>query len=256
MSFKKVLSIFNANTNNIGDDSCYPALYFNIKTNILPLTDSERPDCDIVIVGGGAILNTNILSHILEYYKDKIIIGWGLSYTIKDIYHSIDYSNVSVLKYFKYLSVRDINISNLEYVPCVSCLSNLFDKYRKIKPEYKYVYYDNILSAPYNRNDLNGPLLNNNIKTLEEAIRFLSFGEIIITSSYHGMYWGTLLNRKIIVTPFGSKFYNYKYKPIFIKYKDIINISNINNIPNYPNALKECRDLNISFLHKIKGLLK
>jgi hypothetical protein len=38
--------------------------------------------------------------------------------------------------------------------------------------------------------------------------------QVIVTSTYHGMFWGTLLQRKVVVVnAFSSKFFTFRYPP-------------------------------------------
>jgi hypothetical protein len=50
------------------------------------------------------------------------------------------------------------------------------------------------------------PHMTNVDGTIEESVRFLASGRSIITSSYHGAYWGMLLGRRVHVISWGSKF--------------------------------------------------
>ena len=47
-----------------------------------------------------------------------------------------------------------------------------------------------------------------------EAVTFLASGETIITNSYHGAFWGTLLGRKVVVVDaYSSKLHCLKFAP-------------------------------------------
>lgn len=41
--------------------------------------------------------------------------------------------------------------------------------------------------------------LTNSAMNLETAVSFLGSSEVVLTTSYHGLYWATLLGRKVIV---------------------------------------------------------
>lgn len=101
---------------------------------------------------------------------------------------------------------------------------------------------------------------------LEKAIKFLSEAEYIITNSFHGAYWATLLNRKVIVLPFSKdgnikfsdKFLTLKYKPVYIdSFEGIENFleEKLKEAKNYKDALKDARTRNIEFYKKVKSSL-
>ena len=88
-------------------------------------------------------------------------------------------------------------------------------------------------------------------------INFLGSAELVITNSYHGAYWATLLKRKVVVMqPFSSKFLGFRHPLVVANNFDI---TDIKNLPVYPNALKEAREANSKFakkvLNKIKAIL-
>ena len=46
---------------------------------------------------------------------------------------------------------------------------------------------------------------------LNGALAFLASGETVITSTYHGAYWGLMLGRKVIVVPWATKFLGFRH---------------------------------------------
>ncbi len=89
---------------------------------------------------------------------------------------------------------------------------------------------------------------------MERIIAFLASGETILTSSYHGAYWGFLLNRKVVVwKPFSTKFYGLKPRTVFADENNLelaLSISQDND-----GFLDECRELNRQFYYLVKGML-
>ncbi|MGF1635377.1 MAG: hypothetical protein ACFCVE_16135 [Phycisphaerae bacterium] len=92
-----------------------------------------------------------------------------------------------------------------DWVPCVSCLSPAFDD--PGEPEHDVVVYRH--KDPKSDRiprDLGWPSLTNRAG-FNEVIRFLKSGRTVVTSSYHGVSWATLLGRKVVVcSPFSSRF--------------------------------------------------
>jgi hypothetical protein len=119
------------------------------------------------------------------------------------------------------------------------------------------------------------PRLTNTTQNFEQVLDFLASGETIITSSYHGAYWGTLLGRKVLAFPFSTKFYTFKHLPTLYpvkkwkpaswklsifkkqiyqrwdKNKFLCDLQNwqdlLKNCQSYPESLVECRTQNQKF---------
>jgi len=83
-----------------------------------------------------------------------------------------------------------------------------FDRQRQIKHEIVVFSH-----KKFQINIPGVPRLTNTTQSFEQVLDFLASGETIITSSYHGAYWGTLLGRKVLAFPFSTKFYTFKHLP-------------------------------------------
>ena len=87
----------------------------------------------------------------------------------------------------------------------------------------------------------------NNRCTMEEALRFLGSGEIVVTDSYHGAYWATLLGRKVLTTRSDKlKMRQFMHPPA---------TGFTQPLHTYPDALAECREANIAFDAKVRKLI-
>lgn len=228
-----VYSLYTINKYNIGDLSCPPKLYFDIPGKVRFLLHSPKvKPTTLTIWGGGAISH-----HADKYGGNKIL--WGAGATVRHKHGKKWLKHEHISDYLLY-GCRDYGHGI--WVPCASCMSALFDN--PPAPTQKSVYYGHEKYSPIK----NG--LNNDVKTLEEAINYLASAETIYTSSYHGMYWGILLGRNVVVKPFGSKFYGLPYDVEIVKeFADQKGRS-------FPNALKECRQANIDFYEKVKPFLQ
>ena len=211
---------------NVGDANCSPLQYL-LNGQMLKINSdlSHLKSDDVLIVGGGAVI-----SPMRKYSTKAVKIAWGVGNTnrnTKTVWHNPNG--------FALYGCRD-DVGVGDYVPCVSCLSPLFDKYREQNPEHDAVVYGHKLVSP-----LKGEhYLDNSCMDFERVIKFLASGEKIITSSYHGMYWGLLLGRKVSVKPFGAKFYHLRWKAGFDgEFNDA------------PEALAEARALNQAFAEKV-----
>ena len=99
------------------------------------------------------------------------------------------------------------------------------------------------------------PRFINSGDNIEETIRILGSAEVIITNSYHGAYWGTLLGRKVIVAEaWSSKFNAMKHKPLFIGKGDFWK-NVVNRVPVYDTALEDCISVTEQYWNKVKEYL-
>lgn len=160
-------------------------------------------------------------------------------------------SNIEKSKIFEKIDlngIRDFGLC-IDYVPCSSCMHSEFDIKREIK--HKFIVYEH-KSFKLNINDF--PKKNNSGNDIKSVLDFLGSAETIITNSYHGAYWGVLLNRKvIIVSPFSSKFYGFKYKIPIVSSDNWVEV--IDKAQSYEEALEESRFLNKEFYKKVLNIL-
>jgi hypothetical protein len=152
---------------------------------------------------------------------DKIKIGWGIGEHSRQNMHVVE----NRLSDFDLVGSRDVGVEGADWVPCASCMSPLFDKEYDIR--YHTGTYLNSRKPPRI-----SPMITNR-ESFEDAIRFLAACENVITDSYHGMYWATLLGKPVTLqNPYCSKFYQMK-----------------------DAGLEECREANIQFDKKVRKLI-
>lgn len=229
-------------TPNVGDQSCNPVQFLPINARMHPLYGiepllSQFDENDTLILGGGAICKK---AWGIQTKARKVL--WGAGYTTR-------YSNVPIRHPQKYVDTfvaygtrDDIGVG--DYVPCPSCMSRNFDN--PPGPEHPIVFYGHAKVKPLRPTDKRIPYLDNAHLDFSEVIQFLASGEHIVTSSYHGMYWGLLLGRRVTVLPFGTKFNHLRWKASF----ETIGQGG----KSAPFALEEARELNLNFLQKLRRL--
>lgn len=218
-----LLNLNLKNSNNIGDSVCAPCQYLPLGGIHLDLYDIH-PEADVIIFGGGAIATR---AGLYETQAKRIL--WGAGSTMRGRYGAENITHVN--KGFELYGCRDWGHG--EWVACPSCLSDLFDNIPE--PTQDFVYYGHAEIDPLE--------LNNDCMDFKKVINYLASGDNIVTSSYHGMYWGYLLGRNVIVRPFGSKFWGLPW-----------GISTDNGI-RYSNALSEARESNLNFYEKVKNII-
>ena len=221
-----LLNLSLKNQKNIGDAVCAPCQYFDLGGIHLDLNENhpELTKDDTIIFGGGCIA---VRAGLYETKAKKIL--WGAGYSQRGVGFTDNLRHVN--KGFALYGSRDIGEG--DWVGCPSCMSPLFDN--APEPTQDFVYYGHA--------EFNPMEMNNDCMDFEKVLRYLSKGETIVTSSYHGMYWGYLLGRRVITRPFGSKFYGLPW-----------GISTDKGIV-YKDALLEARESNINFYEKVKKIL-
>ncbi|KAJ1561191.1 hypothetical protein HK096_005666 [Nowakowskiella sp. JEL0078] len=84
-------------------------------------------------------------------------------------------------------------------------------------------------------------------------LEFLAGCEVIVTSSYHAMYWGTLLGKRMIIAnAFSTKFDHFPWPAR--KYSGNLD-DDIAKSQSYPNALNQVRKINLQFWEEVKVIL-
>lgn len=251
ISRAKGINFHRRNAHNIGDLKCGPAEYIDSLSEykmieIFRCRKTMRLSNQNVIVGGGGLLANDFFSKQISNIvasNPKSLVCWGAGQNTHD---SETVSYPEVLKEFDLVGVRD-DKSPYEWVPCASCLSNVFD-------EAYPITHDIVL---YNHSDFSGlkdhgfPELQNSETDFRKIIRFLGSGNTVITTSYHGAYWATLLGRKaVVLNPFSSKFFAFRHPPELAGDHDWKTA--INRALSYPGSLEECRQSNLAFSRKVQ----
>ncbi|MEA5513660.1 polysaccharide pyruvyl transferase family protein [Nodularia sp. UHCC 0506] len=216
---KSIINYHVIDHTNIGDLFSAPTKYFTFpgysveQADIRTINIDEIRDKHIIVGGGGLLYSPFLpaLTKLMETKSHTKLIAWGIGQQIYG--SSFDLQKLQNFDYSQYLSnfdlvgIRDFNYK-YNWVPCPSCMHPEFDKKREIKHEFVVFSH-----KKFQIKIGNFPQMTNNNQNLEEILDFLGSGETILTSSYHGAYWGTLLGRKVLSFPFSSKFYTLKHPP-------------------------------------------
>lgn len=266
-----VVNIHRIDPNNVGDLYCAPHHYFDVlKGKSLDIFDYNNENKNVVnnfinqissnslIVGGGGLLNRSGFKKQMKLFeklteKNKKIVLWGVGHNNKhsETFNNLKEYSVDVSK-FGVVGTRDYDMPG-EYVPCVSCLHSIFDNDYQESNEFGIVFHKDTLKRPEIINKFKDFPSSSNTSNLEELIGFIGSANKIITDSYHVMYWSMLMNKKVVVIPNSSKFFDFQYKPIVSNFDDALNC--FDKTQTYSGLLAECRDINIKFADKVFNYL-
>lgn len=216
----RIFSVHRIDHTNIGDMQSNPILYFEkLRNNIFDVVDIganaqdviskyDMKSEDVVIIGGGGLLWNNELwdRNIEIYCKRCRCILWGIG--VNKRYDSREHKNMPTLKYLKKISVGaafrdDTDGGQLD----ASCLHNGLTCQGKGRGVGMYMHtrhYDG-----HKRNDT----LFNSEKSICTVIHHICRFQFVISSSYHGIIWATMLNRSVaMVNKFSTKFDHLPFK--------------------------------------------
>lgn len=158
------------------------------------------------------------------------------------------------LRNFNVVGVRDFN-TQYQWVPCASCMHPALQKKYPIKNKVIWFEHKKQLLKSADLGHYPIPRFINSGDNIEQTIEILGSAEVILTNSYHGAYWGTLLKKKVIVIePWSSKFFTFKHAPYMLTkhqfWRDVID-----QVPIYENALNDCINATQKYWKMVKGYL-
>lgn len=258
-----LVNVHRKKTPNQGDLASAPLRYFNhqvqpIYIDILDCaepTDGIRDYLDqassIVLGGGGLIDNIKFGSALLklkELYAEKLMI-WGAGGNSTNSGYKTDLTNI------KNIGLRDFPGDHL-WVPCASCLSEVIAEVIQNRNEY-YIGGIGILEndsgakvAKVGDCGIDGVRRFGNKKvSMLEMVGFIASCDILVTSSYHGVYWATLVGIPVIGIPTSSKFYSLKHKIPLAKSNSWL--GGLSETKVYAHALDECIEANINYKNSL-----
>lgn len=248
------INFHRRNPKNVGDLRCGPAEYVDFLHDFktIEIFRCRRPmklaDKPVIVGGGGLLANEFFAEHIdnIVRSRPKLLVCWGAG---QNAHHSDAIRYPESLKHFDLVGLRDHG-NPYDWVPCVSCLHEGFDKPHAI--EHELVLYNHSEFASLRNSGF--PELSNDEMDLDRIIAFLGSGATVLTTSYHGAYWATLLGRKVVVLdPFSSKFHAYRHPPALVSSDDWR--EGVRRAIAYPEALEECRSSNTAFAAKVRERL-
>ena len=192
-------------------------------------------------------------------------IVWGAGHNLRDFpsnWQASDIRYPKALRDFDLIGIRDwwdddyqMQHPEMEWVPCASCMHPALGKKYPIKNDIIIFEHKKqlIKSSDYGQESV--PRFVNSGDNMDQTIELLGSANYIITNSYHGAYWGTLLGKKVmIVGPWTSKFYGFKHRP-FMKMKAAGWFEQLDMTRTFPDALSECMNTTENYWNKVKGML-
>jgi len=249
-------------TSNVGDLKCTPFDYFTLRgesacRDFWSTVNAGEDGFDNIVVGGGVFANNYIRMPI--YYERlqprRHLILWGAGIDAPQTPRvPKDFIDRCALVGSRDYAGASLDGEKVVFCPCASAMNSAFDISRPppIHETVCYLHHNRPLNPP---DAFRGYPVMNNYSDFTDALKFLASGKVVITNSYHGLYWATLLGRKVICLVMGAKFAHFKWAPMYVPldgFRDALD--NAGKIPAYPDALAECRSLNLAFYERVLAL--
>lgn len=258
---------------NVGDACSAPHLYVpelveRFQINVISIANHDRiraiPSGAPVILGGGGLLANKphwdeSIRIALERSGKLIAWGLGLNRTpaaAKKAPHALP----DFVADFAMLGIRDV-LPGTRWVPCASCLYSGFDLSRPPAQSKLgiYLHTDRTDKLPDTLRGISEdvPVMTNggDKNSFGSVVDFLASCETVITNSFHGMYWSTLLGKKVLLFDiFSEKFALSRWThPIYDPTKDLD--AQFEMAPEYTGALAAARDANHAFRDDVLKLI-
>lgn len=237
------------NTGNAGDMASCPAQWFPFPPHQVLNYSLPMPDCETIIYGGGTMVN---------WLRDRELpkvqrIGWGIGSSIHG--QAEPWRDPAG---FRLLGVREWSAAREaegRWAPCASCMSPLFDKAYPTKAHA--VLFIN--ASPSNKSrypvTVGGMPTMENDRPMDEIVPFLGSGKVVVTNSYHGVYWATLLGRRVVCVPYSSKFYGFRHAPGYSCKGGLDWRLEAEAARWHPAALAVCRAATVAFYERVMELI-
>lgn len=168
-----------------------------------------------------------------------------------------DSAETEKVKYSKFLSeyravgIRDYQESSrYEWVPCASCMHPALRGNYPIKNDVIWFEHKKQLIKDFGNDPI--PRFVNSGANIEQTIELLGSANIILTNSYHGAYWGTLLGKRVVVIDsWSTKFTMMKHRPAFKNRKGTWQEA-AEQAKVHTGALDECINATQNFWNRIR----
>ncbi len=267
------ISVFRKDRKNVGDWWSPPFRYFPLRGS--ESFDFAKPDQipnqpGIVVLGGGGLGRDSFIpfmNSLLRPDRKYKIIAWGVgadSITRKGGLVSRPEDISELTAYFKDLDdvgtrIYDLKTfqrhTNFRWVPCASCLHSEIPNLRKEKIVHCVGVYEHLREPLLPHLQVKSRMLSqimghyrfcsNRGTDIVSKLRFIAQCEFLVTNSYHGVYWATLLGRRAICVPFKDGLYSFRHQPTYWIDGDINGA--MERSISHPEAFDECRQANINF---------
>ncbi len=250
--------------NNLGDRLSAPYLYYPFPAHrVIDICDvkaiAKIPEKAQIVLGGGGLMMP-----YFDKYRQAILarnpsqlVWWAVGerriQNLETAYLNEAAVQPSIEPHWfaenQLVGFRQTN-PYYPFLPCVSCKAvvEYREKNPQATPQYPVVYFEHRhVPLPV---QTQYPVRNNEGENAHDVFSFLDQAPIVVTNSYHGMYWSILLGKQVIVVPFSSGQYHHPW-PVHYAHPEKINeiIHGLSDAmpDNKANWLQDCVARNDAF---------
>lgn len=275
-----IVNVHRKNTPNRGDLESAPCKYLVPQTDIHYIDILECREnnekvvsllekASIIIYGGGGLLDHDKFRDNFEFLKnhyiDKLVIWGAGTNAISADTKLFDLSGIRFVGIRDRYAKTEVTNNLVDWVPCASCLHPWFDYFSSILArnhrtlnslsEAMIGIFVNNAGSETHHNFQESQLysskqLGNHKTNLFDILAFFSSSDILVTNSYHGVYWAMLLGIDVFARKTSNKFNCFKHE---IKLLESTQWDRHIYTYNQTSILSECRAANYDFFNKLKG---
>lgn len=266
-----VTSVFRIDPSNLGDLASAPYNYFDwISGPTIDIFDDPSrhrevlQHSDLIVVGGGGMLGycdaeiaTLLKASRRPHGRSPRLVWWGAGNGNRQ-------SVPDYLADFDLVGLRDHHMSgDFEWIPCASSLHPAFDAVQTASKQNVTVKYDahRIPVDDVLNDKLRLPWMSNDarVNRMPAVIEFLASAARVVTRSYHGAYWASLLGLDVFVPaqPPPIKYAGLKYPPTYVTTTaEIAQTSDIAAQTRLASQRRdEARNRNYEFARRVRELI-
>jgi hypothetical protein len=255
---RKIHFVYRPADGNVGDMACAPLLYFYDFFKRYPVLGHDVAHVNWLEIGPRdiVILGATGMFDLVEPFQRNIkrlyettpnVIAWSVGFN--SVYGSVPVETALDYNRFRLIGIRDFgHPSELPYLPCISCLAKELHKSLPVKRKIGII--ENKAFSPLTEELPHEKISNES--SLDAITDFIASSEGIFASSYHAVYWATLMGKPVVCMPFSTKFHWLKHKPVFYSgnLEDDFARAGV-----YQGALAEAASLNMDFFGRVKEIV-
>ncbi len=264
-----LLNVHRINTPNQGDVASGPLRYVQGPSKMAfadimdclgrgSKAETQLAKASLIVFGGGGLIDLEKFNdgfrYLAENYGEKTVIGGAGSNMVKHKPFRTDLSGVRLV------GLRDFSDAesnrSARWVPCASCLSQELHQMIRNKRRFHQggigllennARKNAIRVGDCGRSDVRR--FGNRSVSLRDMVEFILSVDVLVTSSFHGLYWATLCQVPAIGIPTTSKFHTLKHRHVLSTADDWS--AHLNDVQVFPSALEECVEANLAFMKQV-----
>jgi hypothetical protein len=229
----------------------------------------------LVIIGGSGLVGPGPFEQAVQSIfpqRPAGVVFWGIGHNVLYGVHrdpTTGWNNRVLMdgrtllwpEYFsraRLVGVRDYG-AGMPWVPCASALLPGIDTAREIVPEHDFAvvnhYEHPIDTSIATERGLHFPHITNNTEDVDAVLRTLASARVVVSNSYHVLYWSLLLGRGVVAyEPFNTRFDHFRWPIQRASATDWLDAAE-RAMPS-PNALTEARTATYGYSAQVFGLAR